>query len=212
MSTILVIGASQGIGLETVKAALAAGHTVRAFSRSAPRIDITDPKLEKIAGDARDPAAIAQALSGADAVVQALGIPMGRELLAGTRLFSEATRILVDAMMKHGPRRLIAVTGFGAGDSRSHLGLLYAIPFNAVLGRTYDDKDVQEQIIRASTLDWTIVRPGLLRDGPADGRARAYADPKDWRMGPVRRADVAAFLVKEVETGAYRGKTPALVE
>ena len=53
MALILVVGASRGIGLETVKAALAAGHEVRAFARSAPTIDVTDPKLTKITGDAR---------------------------------------------------------------------------------------------------------------------------------------------------------------
>lgn len=211
MPKILVIGASQGIGLETVKAALAAGHGVRAFSRSAPRMALDHPNLEKLAGDALSPADVASALPGCDAVVQAIGLPMGRELLLGTEFFSRATRVLVDAMTRLGPRRLVTVTGFGAGDSRSHLGL-YALPFNALLGRAYADKDVQERIIRASRLDWTIVRPGLLKDGPATDKARPLADPKDWRQGPVTRASVAAFILNEIETGTFRGKTPALVE
>ena len=81
-----------------------------------------------------------------------------------------------------GVRRLVAVTGLGAGDSRGHGGFLYdAVFFPLVLKRVYDDKDVQEQMIRASDLDWTIVRPGLLASGPATGAARALTDPKDWR-------------------------------
>lgn len=212
MATILVIGASQGIGLETVKAALAAGHTVRAFSRSAPKIAIDDPRLAKIAGDALNGADIRGALAGADAVVQAIGLPMSAELLTGTTLFSESTRVLVAAMTAMGPKRLVTVTGAGAGDSRGRLGLLYSLAFTAFLARAYNDKDVQERIIRSSPLDWTIVRPGILRDGPATRRARALVNPSEWRAGPVTRADVGAFLVREIETSEFLRKTPLLVE
>jgi uncharacterized protein YbjT (DUF2867 family) len=110
-------------------------------------------------------------------------------------------------------RRLVAVTGLGAGDSRGHGGPLYnAIAFPLVLKRIYDDKDVQEQMIRASGLDWTIVRPGLLRNGRATGRARALTEPKDWTMGSVTRADVAAFLVREAFERHFVGRTPLLIE
>ena len=70
-------------------------------------------------------------------------------------------------------KRLITVTGLGAGDSRGHGGLLYdAVVFPLLLKRVYDDKDVQEWIVRSSGLDWTIVRPGLLTNSPATGRYR----------------------------------------
>ena len=68
-----------------------------------------------------------------------------------------------------GVKRLIAVTGLGAGDSRGHGGLIYdAVVFPLLLKRVYDDKDVQESIVRSSGLDWTIVRPGLLTNRPAN--------------------------------------------
>jgi len=134
-------------------------------------------------------------------------------MLRGTRLFSAATRILVDAMRERGVRRLVAVTGIGAGDGRGHGGFLYdTIAFPLILKRIYDDKDVQEQIIRASGLEWTIVRPGILRDGRATGQARALTDPKDWRAGSVTRADVAAFLVREAFERRFVGLTPLLIE
>jgi hypothetical protein len=86
-------------------------------------------------------------------------------------------------------KRLIAVTGLGAGDSRGHGGLLYdAVVFPLLLKRVYDDKDVQEWIIRSSGLDWTIVRPGLLADGPATGQYRVLTAPNDWRFGTISRA------------------------
>jgi uncharacterized protein YbjT (DUF2867 family) len=214
MAVVLIVGASRGVGLETVRCALAAGHRVRALARGAASIPLDRPELEKIAGDALDHATVSQALQGVEAVIQTLGAPKDLgALLWGTTLFSAATRILVDAMRAQGVRRLVAVTGLGAGDSRGHGGLLYdAIAFPLVLKRVYDDKDVQERMIRASGLDWTIVRPGLLTGGAATGRARALTDPKDWRMGSVTRADVADFLVREGFERRFVGKTPLLIE
>jgi putative NADH-flavin reductase len=213
MSRVLVIGASRGIGLETVKALLAAGHRVRALARSAAAIPIDDPRLEKIDGDALDGPTIERALAGADAVVQALGVSFGPEaLLKGTTVFSRSSRILVDAMRATGVKRLVAITGLGAGDSRGHGGFLYdAVLFPLILKRVYDDKDVQEQIIRTSGLDWTIVRPGALTSGPATGRYKVLVDRKDWRAGFISRADVAHFVALEVDDRALLGKAPVLI-
>jgi uncharacterized protein YbjT (DUF2867 family) len=214
MAVVLIVGASRGVGLETVRCALAAGHRVRALARGAASIPLDRPELEKIAGDALDHATVSQALQGVEAVIQTLGAPKDLgALLWGTTLFSAATRILVDAMRAQGVRRLVAVTGLGAGDSRGHGGLLYdTIAFPLVLKRVYDDKDVQEQMIRASGLDWTIVRPGLLTGGAGTGRARALTDPRDWRAGHVTRADVADFLVREAFERRFIGRTPLLIE
>ncbi len=214
MASLLVIGASQGIGLETVKCALAGGHDVRAFARGAAGIAIDDAKLTKITGDALDATAVGAAVAGADAVIQALGAPKtAMAVLAGTTLFSKATRILIDAMRAAGVRRLVAVTGMGAGDSRGYGGFLYdALMFPLVLKRIYDDKDVEEQMIRASGLEWTIARPGLLTGGAATGRMRVLADRKDWQAGSVTRADVAQFLVREAFERRYVSKTPLLIQ
>jgi putative NADH-flavin reductase len=115
MRTILIIGASRGIGLATVDAALKAGHLVRALSRSATAIRFHDSRLEKLNGDALDRDTIERALVGVDAVIQTLGVTPAPDLvLRGTRLFSAATRILVNAMEASAVRRLICVTGFGA--------------------------------------------------------------------------------------------------
>src|SRR5262249_35624324 len=96
---VFVIGARRGSGLETVKAALAAGHSVRALARSARRIPVDHPKLEKMAGDALEMTTVKRALTGIDAVTQSLGVSAGPEIiLKPTRLFSKATQILVTAM------------------------------------------------------------------------------------------------------------------
>jgi putative NADH-flavin reductase len=209
MAKVLVIGASRGIGLETVKTALAAGHTVRALARSAASIPIQNAGLEKVPGNALDSDALRHALQGVDVVVQTVGVEIApRSIFERTTLFSQSTRILVDAMKAAGVKRLIAVTGLGAGDSRGHGGLLYdAVAFPLLLKRVYDDKDVQEWIIRSSGLDWTIVRPSLL----TTGRYRILTAPEDWRFGVISRADVADFIIQQVDDRTLIHATPLLI-
>ena len=213
MANVLIIGASRGIGLETVRAALRAGHSVRALARSAAGIPIEDANLDKVAGNALDPDTISSALQDIGVVIQTLGVDFSPRLIfEGTRLFSESTRILVDGMKAAGVKRLITVTGLGAGDSRGHGGLLYdAVVFPLLSKRVYNDKDVQEWIVRSSRLDWTIVRPGLLKDSPATGRCRVLTASKDWRFGAISRADVADFLVRQVDDRTLIGTTPLLI-
>jgi putative NADH-flavin reductase len=213
MAKLLIIGASRGIGLETVKAALRDGHRVRALARSATSIPIENPDLEKLSGNALDSDTIRNALEGVDVVIQTLGVDISlRAIFEPTTLFSRSTRILVDAMKAAGVNRLVAVTGLGAGDSRGHGGILYdAVVFPLLFKRVYDDKDVQEWIIRSSGLDWTIVRPGLLTNRPATGRYRVLTASKDWRFGAISRTDVADFLVRQVDDRALIGTTPLLI-
>jgi len=104
------------------------------------------------------------------------------------------------------------VTGLGAGDSRGHGGLLYdAVVFPVLLKRVYDDKDVQEWIIRSSGLDWTLARPGLLTNRTATGGYRVLTAPKDWQFGTISRTDVAEFLVRVINDPALIGTTPLLI-
>jgi putative NADH-flavin reductase len=208
---VLIIGASKGIGRETARLALQAGHRVRAFARSAPALEPPDPRFEARRGDALDAQDVADALVGMDVVVQTLGVAV-RELLRPVHLFSEATRVLVAAMQRQGVRRLISVTGFGAGASRASISCVQRLPFELLLGRAYRDKGVQERLIEQSGLEWTIARPGVLTDGPRRGRYRVLAAPAQWRNGMIARADVADFLVRQIDDSTYLHQAPVLVD
>jgi len=211
MATVLIIGASKGIGLATVQGALKAGHSVRALARAATAIRLDNPKLEKVNGDARDQETIEQALASVEAVIQTIGVtPAPSLIISGTQLFSIATRVLVDAMENSPVKRLICVTGFGAGDSRGYGGLLYNAALSLFLSQVYADKDVQERIIRRSRLDWTIVRPTILTNGPKTRSYRVLVDPRDSTSGFISRADVADFLVKQIDDTSLLRQTPAL--
>ena len=207
---ILIIGASKGIGLETTRQALAAGYDVRAFARSAASIPLSNSKLEKVQGDALNNQDLEAALAGVDAVIVALGVSLG-ELIKPVHLFSDSTRVLIAAMKDKGVNRLICITGFGAGDSHASIAPLQRIPFKIVFGRAYDDKTRQEKLINQSGLDWTIARPGVLLNGPRTGRYKVLREPSEWRNGIIARANVADFLVKQIEDRSLIGAAPVLV-
>ena len=207
---VLIIGASKGIGLETTREALDAGHDVRALARSAAKIAVSNPSLEKMPGDALKPEDVEAALVGVDVVIQTLGVGI-RDMFRPVHLFSDATRVLIEAMRSQGVKRLICVTGFGAGDSRGSISCLQRLPFQIVFGHAYNDKSLQEKLIKESELEWTIARPGVLTSGPRMGRYRILSEATQWRNGIISRADVAEFLVRQIGDQTYTHKTPVLI-
>ena len=206
---ILVVGATGPTGRHLVTQSLARGHGVVVLvRRHQPDFDgLTG--LTEVEGDVLDPAAVARALLGCDAVLLALGSRVS--LVDEVTLLSRGTQVVVDAMRSTGVKRLIAITGIGAGDSRGHGGFLYDnIVEPLVLKQVYKDKDRQEDIIRGSGLEWTIVRPAQLTDDPAESRFRVLTDLTGVTAGKIARADVATFMLDELEKPAYLGQTPLL--
>ncbi len=126
-------------------------------------------------------------------------------------LFSDATRTLLPAMQAAGVRRLIAVTGFGAGDSRAAISAWQRMPFQLIFGRAYADKSIQERIIQESGLDWTLVRPGVLTHAQPTGRYRVLTEPQAWRNGIVSRNDVADFIVAQLDSASMIHRAPVLI-
>ena len=207
---VLIIGASRGIGLETARQALEAGYGVRAFARSTAVNLNSNSSLENFRGDALSVEDVKTALVGVDVVIQTLGVGIG-ELFRPVHLFSEATEILIGAMKTQKVKRLICVTGFGAGDSRASISCLQRLPFQVVFGRAYDDKSLQEQLIKDSELDWSIARPGVLTSGRRTNHYKILSEASQFRNGIISRADVADFLVRQIVDQTYIHKAPVLV-
>lgn len=211
MTRILVIGATKGIGFEVVKYALERGHEVRAFARGAGEMTYEHERLLPWAGDATSAEDLAPALEGVDAVVSALGIEESLSMLwKPVSLFSRATEALLPLMREAGPKRLLVVTGIGAGRSISALSTLERMGHSFLLGEPYKDKTRQEEMVSATDLDWTIARPVILTKRPMTGRYKVLSRPEDWRMGLISRADVAHFLVHAIEDGSHIREDPVL--
>ncbi len=204
----LVLGATGATGHLIVSQALAAGHAVVALVRSKSRAaDLAEADL--VEGDARDAGVLARAIAGCDAVVCSLGT--GLSPFKEVTVLSAATRALVGVMAERGVKRLVCITGVGAGDSRGHGGFLYDRVFQPLLLRkVYEDKDRQEKIIRASALDWVIVRPTMLSDKPGRGTVRATTDLSGVHGGSIPRADVAEFVLQQLGSDAWLRKTPLI--
>ena len=178
MQHVFIIGASGGIGIEAVRLALERGLRVRAMARSAERIQVDDTLLETRSADASEPKVVRAALEGIDAVIHVVGAaPSLRRMFTPVDVFSKTTEVLVAEMARAGVRRLVAVTGFGAGDSRDAFSLPERMTHRLFLGTAYADKDRQEAIIRESDLDWLIVRPTILTNGRGRGRYQVLVSP-----------------------------------
>ncbi|MEM6677545.1 MAG: SDR family NAD(P)-dependent oxidoreductase [Pseudomonadota bacterium] len=207
----LVIGATRGIGLACLRRAVADGHQVRAYARSAAALSQESPLVEPVAADALDGEALAAALEGVDAVIQATGLPINRATLTRPVDFhSRSTAVMLEAMGAAGIRRLVSVTGFGAGSSRGAMSLLERTGHDLILGRIYADKTRQEALIEESALDWTIARATILTNGKAKGRYKVLTDAAKWRNGLISRADVADFMVRAAAEGTYLRETPVI--
>ena len=205
---ILVLGATGATGRLIVAKAIAEGHNVVALVRSKAKTgDLAGAEL--IEGDARDAAALTTAIAGCDAVVSSLGTAMSpfREVT----LLSTATRALVGVMEQQNIRRLVCITGLGAGDSRGHGSFFFdRLLLPLMLRKVYEDKNRQEDAIRASTLDWTIVRPMVLNDRPARGGIKALTDLSGVHGGTIARADVADFVVQQLIADTWLHKSPLI--
>ncbi|MEM6382633.1 MAG: NAD(P)H-binding protein [Pseudomonadota bacterium] len=200
----LVMGGTSGIGRQLVEQLDRKSIAVRAFGRSAGETQFDGSHIQGFKGDARDASDVNAALEDADIVVQALGIRERPAMLwERETLFSDATSVLIPAMQAASVKRLITITGYGSGESKQTMSKLVALGHNAVLGRVYADKSRQEDMIKVSDLDWTLVRPTILNAGALSKRYKVLTEPSSWRLGTISRADVAHFVMEAGENGSF---------
>lgn len=202
---ILVIGATRGIGRQVVLQALTAGNQVTAMARRLVSLP-EGKRLRPVQGDILDEAAVQTAVAGQDAVVLTVACGPG---LTPVSLFSNGTAHVLRAMRHHGVDKLVCVTGIGAGDSRGHGGFFYdRIILPVLLRGMYADKERQERLVRDSGCDWVIVRPGFLTNGPLTKTYSVYTHLAGVRAGRISRADVAHFILGQLEHMHHRHTTP----
>lgn len=196
----LVFGASGKTGREIVKLALEKGHEVTAFVRDPGKLMIAHTRLRAMRGDVGDRAAIEAAMPGHDVVFSALGV--GKPL-SPDPVVVEGIRGIVATMASMGPRRLVYLSFIGTRDSRDAAGPILRFASAVPLRHEVADHEKKEELVRGSGLDWTIVKPPKLRDGPARGY-QSGADIRTPTLFPMMsRADVAAFMVSEAEQPAW---------
>lgn len=213
---VLVIGATGATGRAAVDALLAKGHEVTAFARRPEAIGASRPRLSVVRGDVMEPADVERAVEGQEAVVVILGISESPLLvrLRGSRrtpmnVRSEGTRNVVAAMRKHGVNKLVVQTTYGVGETRGRLPLAWKLIFALLLKPQIADTEVQEAIVRESGLDWILVQPVGLTDGPNAGDTFVSTDGDAQRMS-IPRASVAEFLAQAAESARYTRRSVAL--
>lgn len=207
-SRILVVGATGGTGREVVLQALAAGHDVTALSRTATRLSIEHPKLRVIDGALpQDAALLSNAMAGQDVVISALG---RGQSLASHHLIEQSVPAVLTAMRAHGVRRLIFTSAIGVGDAVRDIPFLPAMFARTLLRGIYADKIIGERMVRESGIDWTIAQPAGLTNGTRTERYQAAERLPLSGLPKISRADVAHFLLAQIEDRSNVGKTLVL--
>jgi len=203
-----LFGATRGIGRSVLEQALESGHTVTALVRDPSSFAFDHPRLEVIEGDATNAVDVERTIRGADAVLCGLGA----SALSRSKVRSESARHIVNAMERRGVRRLICVSVLGAHESRAGLPFfLRYVFFPIYLRRAVADHEAQEQIIRDSGVDWTIVRPPFLKDGPQTGDyAHGFDNDEVGLTLDVSRADVADFMLHQIASADYVGRAAGI--
>lgn len=204
---LVIFGATGTLGRVVVERALERGHEVTAFGRSVAPDSSRGANYVAMRGNVFDTSAVSDAIAGQDAVICTLGA--GR--LGGIR--AAGTRNIIAAMNDRKVSRFICQSTLGAGDSAGNLNFLWKyVMFGLLLRPALADHQEQERLVRASPLDWTIVRPAAFTDGPATGQYRhgfPGTSPKGLAL-KISRADIAEFMLDQLESDTYIRRCPGL--
>lgn len=194
-----VFGSTGGTGQQLIHAALTAGHTVTAAAREPSRIAISHERLRTLGCDVRELGACDDAVAGADAVASALGSAQGR---TPTTVYSAGVANILGAMERAGVRRFVGIsaTPVTPPDQVGALERLVVFPLlRRFFGEGYADMARMEQVLRASTADWTVVRPPQLTDRAATGSYRTAINSHLRGALRISRADLAAAILDLID-------------
>jgi putative NADH-flavin reductase len=205
---VAVFGATGRTGQLLVEQALAAGHEVVAFARTPDRVTTQSDRLRVIKGDVQDAARVAEAIAGAEAVISVLG-PTGN---TPDHRVSQGLKNILAAMTEHGVGRLVISIGAGVRDPLDRPGLFdkAIVALLKLFSRhVYEDMAQAAALVRASDLDWTIVRVPMLTDQPQGDRLRVgYLGGVVGSR--VSRADLATFMLGQLDDDSYLRQAPVI--
>ena len=206
---IAIFGATGDTGRQLVEQALAAGHYVVAYVRNPSKLNISHERLKVIQGELADEPLIESAVSGADAVISALG-PRGD---SKNKPITHGMQNIIAAMKKRGVRRLIITSTLSAKDPNDPLNFKTKALVNLVkvtMHAAYEEIVSVAETVRNSDLDWTIVRLTMLNNNPKSGKVKAGNVGKGEVGTWISRADLAEFLLKQVQDTKYLRQAPAI--
>jgi putative NADH-flavin reductase len=197
---LLVLGATGGTGQQVVTQAISGGHDVTELVRSPERLTRTEP-LRMVKGSVtEDESALTGAVEGQDVVISALGVGNS---LKSRGLIARSVPAIVRAMEGQGVRRLIFTSAYGVGATRRDVPLLPRILIRLLLRDLYADKEAGEEALRRSSLEWTLVYPVTLANGPLTRQYRVGERLALRGVPRVSRADVADFLLTQIDDRTY---------
>lgn len=205
---VVLFGSTGPTGLLLAKQALHEGHEVTAFARDPGRMDVVHTRLRVVQGDVLDPASVDRAVAGRDAVLSALGLPAWKP----TPVLSLGVRNILDAMERHGARRIVVLSAAGALRERAgflfgDLGMSF---FRSVLPGVYREHRKMLEEIHRRDLDWIVVRAVLLNNRPKKGRYRVAVKVIPRWGFRISRGDVADFMVRQLTSLEFVRKMPSI--
>ena len=207
---LIVFGATGGTGRHLLTQALHLGHEVSVLCRYPEKISTQHKRLKILQGDSLDAEAVSAAVQGQEAVLCALGMPSVRDK---SRLRTQATQHIIQAMHHHGIKRLLCLSAFGAGDSFKHLPFHYRhVLVPLFMKPLYDDHNGQEQSVMQSDLDWTLIRPAILNDGKPIHHYQHGTSLLPSARLKISRADVADFMLQQLTHSAYLRQAATISE
>ncbi|MFJ9740338.1 NAD(P)-dependent oxidoreductase [Streptomyces sp. NPDC101166] len=204
---LLVLGATGPTGRHLIDLALRAGDQVTALVRDPAGLGEPAGQVTVLTGDATSRHDVSAALAGQDAVVSALG--RGTSVVADD-LFARASAALIAAAQETGVSRAVWLSSFGVGHTLAWASVPQKAIYRTLLRSIYANKEIADDAIRASGLDWTVVYPTRLTHGPARGTYRAD-DRLPMKGNPtISRADVAAFMHRAVHGSEWIGRSAVI--
>jgi putative NADH-flavin reductase len=200
---IVVFGASGGTGSQVARQALAAGHEVTAVIRRSGAL-AAQGRLRVAVGALDDMDVVENAVQGQDVVISALGA----DRKGPTTVCTDAIGVIIKGMRTQHVGRLLVVSAYGAAETRNRS--MYSWILWALKGDSMRDKESMEALVRGSEVDWTIVRPPALTNGPPTETYRTGTDLRIGLRSRISRADVADFLLRETASPAFTGLAPRI--